>query len=138
MSLNCSKHKYHLGEPSWKKTGKIWEKFPNGGGGNFVSKKSQFQFGNFKNPGGSQFFKIVPISNVLQLFCNITFIKNYETYYRSARVQVFKNFEWFWSILNYLGLSRTISDYLGPSWTISATSGYHYQVACSRVLQGVK
>ena len=43
-----------------KKRKKNWEKFPNEGGG--VKKKSQFQFGNFKDPGGgSQFFKNVPI-----------------------------------------------------------------------------
>ena len=45
--------------------------------------------------------------------------KNYETYIRSARVQVLNNFEGFWSILNYTELSGTISDYLRLSWTIS-------------------
>ena len=50
---------------------------PQWGGGNFFSKQSQFQFGKFAHPGGgSQFFKNVPISIILQLFCNITFIKN--------------------------------------------------------------
>ena len=38
---------------------------------------SQFQFGNFENRrGGSLFFKNVPISIILQLFCIFTFIKN--------------------------------------------------------------
>ena len=44
--------KLHLGEPSLKKTGKIWEKFPKGGGGEKTDENSQFQFGNFENPGG--------------------------------------------------------------------------------------
>ena len=37
-----------------KKNEKIWEKFPNGGGGGVKIKKikSQFQFGNFEDPGG--------------------------------------------------------------------------------------
>ena len=34
-----------------EKNGKIGGKFPKGGG-DFFQKKSQFQFGNFKNPGG--------------------------------------------------------------------------------------
>ena len=45
--------------------------------GNKKTKMSQFQFGNFENRGGgSLFFKNVPISIILQLFCNITFIRN--------------------------------------------------------------
>ena len=31
-----------------------------------------------------------------------SYLKNYETYYRSARVQVLNNLERFWSILNYI------------------------------------
>ena len=42
-----------LGEPSLKKNGKIGEKFPKGGGGvEKTDENSQFQFGNFENPGG--------------------------------------------------------------------------------------
>ena len=53
------------------------EKFPYGGGGNFFSQKSpNFNLGTSKIQGGSQFFKNVPISIILQLFCNITFIRN--------------------------------------------------------------
>ena len=44
-----------------KKNGKIWKKFPRGGGE--TDENSQFQFGNLKNlgrgGGGSQFFKKV-------------------------------------------------------------------------------
>ena len=45
------------------------EKFPNGEGGVnfFLSKKSQFQFGNFENPGGGLNFSKMSQS---QLFCN--------------------------------------------------------------------
>ena len=39
------------------------EKFPNGGGVNFFSKMSQFQFGNFKNPGGVSIFQKCPNLN---------------------------------------------------------------------------
>ena len=35
-----------------KKNGKIWEKFPKGGGVEKTDENSQFQFGNFENPGG--------------------------------------------------------------------------------------
>ena len=41
-----------LGEPSLKKNGKIWEKPPKGGGVEKTDENSQFQFGNFENPGG--------------------------------------------------------------------------------------
>ena len=45
------------------------EKFPKGGGGVnfFLSKKSQFQFGNFENPGGGLNFSKM---SEAQLFCN--------------------------------------------------------------------
>ena len=50
----------NLGEPSLKKNGKIWEKFPKGGGLKKTEENSQFQFGNLKNlGGGSQLFKNV-------------------------------------------------------------------------------
>ena len=43
-----------------KKNGKIWEKFPKGGGLKKTEENSQFQFGNLKNlVGGSQLFKNV-------------------------------------------------------------------------------
>ena len=43
-----------------KKNGKIWGKFPKGGGVEKTDENSQFQFGNFENPGGwSRFFKNV-------------------------------------------------------------------------------
>ena len=35
-----------------KKNGKIWEKFPKGGGVKKTDENSQFQFGNLKNLGG--------------------------------------------------------------------------------------
>ena len=35
-----------------KKNGKIWEKFPKGGGVEKADGNSQFQFGNCENPGG--------------------------------------------------------------------------------------
>ena len=41
----------NLGEPSLKKNGKIWEKFPKGGGLKKTEENSQFQFGNVENPG---------------------------------------------------------------------------------------
>ena len=49
-----------------------------GGGGIFFSQKSpNFNLGTSSiQGGGSQFFKNVPISIILQLFCNITFIRN--------------------------------------------------------------
>ena len=34
-----------------KKNGKIWEKFPKGGGVKKTDENSQFQFGNVENPG---------------------------------------------------------------------------------------
>ena len=40
-----------LGEASLKKNGKIWEKFPKGGGVKKTDENSQFQFGNVENPG---------------------------------------------------------------------------------------
>ena len=50
-------------------------------------------------------------------------IKNYETYYRSARVQVWTISEYLLTISNnillYLGLSQSILDYLGLSLCIS-------------------
>ena len=46
-----------LGEPSLKKkNGIIWGKFPKGGRVEKTDENSQFQFGNFENPGeGSRF-----------------------------------------------------------------------------------
>ena len=55
--------------------------------------------------------------------------KNYETHYRSARVQVWTISKYIWTILNnflglscsillYLGLYWSIMDYLGLSWCI--------------------
>ena len=45
------------------KNEKIWEKFPNGGGGKiFFQKSPNFNLGTSKIQGGSQFFKNVPIS----------------------------------------------------------------------------
>ena len=41
----------NLGEPSLKKTGKIWGKFPKWGGLKKTEENSQFQFGNVENPG---------------------------------------------------------------------------------------
>ena len=35
-----------------KKNGKIWDKFPKGGGLKKTDENSQFQFGNCENPGG--------------------------------------------------------------------------------------
>ena len=40
-----------------KKNGKIWEKFPKGGGVEKTDENSQFQFGNFENPGGVSIFQ---------------------------------------------------------------------------------
>ena len=49
-----------LGEASLKKNGKIWDKFPKGGGMKKTDENSQFQFGNCESPGGgSRFFKNV-------------------------------------------------------------------------------
>ena len=60
--------------------------------------------------------------------------KNYETYYRSARVQVFKNFltilndfDVFWTISNhYLGLSQFISVHLSPSRSFDDYHGLRF------------
>ena len=47
----------NLGEPSLKKNGKIWEKFPKGEGLKKTDENSQFQFGNLKNLGGVSIFQ---------------------------------------------------------------------------------
>ena len=86
----------NLGEPSLKKTGKIWEKFPKGGGLKKTEENSQFQFGNLKNLGGGglNFSKM----SDFQLFCNITFIRNVwnskssEFDPRGGGLEVFKKF----------------------------------------------
>ena len=54
------------------------EKFPYGGAGVifFLKKVPISIWEHRESRGGSQFFKNVPISIILQLFCNVTFIRN--------------------------------------------------------------
>ena len=77
---------------------------------------------------GLLFFKNVPISIIFAIFCNIAFIKNYETYNRSARV-LFSNkclyqveLDRFKTNSNnfYVRLSQVISSYLHLFWSISS------------------
>ena len=65
-----------LGEPSLKKTGKFGKNSQRGGVWK-NRRKFPISIWEFWKPrGGSQFFKNVWISIILQLFCNITFIRN--------------------------------------------------------------
>ena len=50
-----------------KKIGKIWGKFPKGGGLKKTDENSQFQFGVLKNRGGGLNFSKM---SEFQLFCN--------------------------------------------------------------------
>ena len=61
-----------------KKTEKFGKNSLMGGRGKIFFKKVPISIWEHRNPGGggSQFFKNVPISIILQLFCNITFIRN--------------------------------------------------------------
>ena len=58
-----------------------------GVGVNFFSKKSLYHFGNYDNPGGSQFFKNVPISIILQyyLYKKCLKIKNVWIWYKGGQ-----------------------------------------------------
>ena len=67
----------HKGSIRKKKCHKLWKKSRRGGGSNPKSKKSTFQMQTtLTRGGGSEFFTFFPISIILQLFCNITFIRN--------------------------------------------------------------
>ena len=65
----------------------LWEKFPNGGGVNFFSKKSQFQFGNFAHPGGVSIFQKCPNLNYFAIILQ---------YYLYKKCRKIKNV-WIWS-----------------------------------------
>ena len=57
-------------------------------------------------------------------FCGQKYFKNYETYYRSARVQVLTISKYFLTISNnFLGLSHSILLYLGLSWSFLHSLG---------------
>ena len=74
------------------------------------------------------FFKAYFGGKVLSSACHLVNIcsfnvvsleKNYKTYYRSARVQVWTISKYFLTISNnFLGLSCSISVYLGIFWNI--------------------
>ena len=83
----------------------------------------------------SNFADISSIKETIIVFSNLLHkmkTKNYETYYRSARLKNFEAFFsisnnfllqlWlFWSIFVYLTLSQSISDYLGSFWSYSVS-----------------
>ena len=55
---------------------KLWKKFIRGGGQSQNQNSLHFKCRLLWLEGGSEFFTFFPISIILQLFCNITFIRN--------------------------------------------------------------